>query len=75
MEGEHISMSGVNNHLQASEIGIYGDESEETNGNNEHGNHPHTQIEYIQNIWQAFSNVLCSDPGRTTVTEHRIDTG
>ena len=34
-----------------------------------------TQIEDIQNIWQEFSNVLRSDPGRTTVTEHRIDTG
>ena len=28
------------------------------------------QIEDIQNIWQEFSTVLRSDPGRTTVTEH-----
>ena len=33
------------------------------------------QTRDIEKILQEFSNVLCSKPGRTTVTEHQIDTG
>ena len=33
------------------------------------------QTRDVEKILQEFSEVLCSKPGRTTVTEHQIDTG
>ena len=33
------------------------------------------QFQDIEEILQEFSEVLCSKPGWTTVTEHQIDTG